>query len=209
MTVDQINETKIRAPLAQLRAYWEGLRRGDALPARADINPAGISGALAAAFLVERIGPGVARLRIAGMTFTHLLGMEARGMPLSALFDPMARARLATLTDQCFLRPAVLEADLGCETGLGRPPLRGRLLMLPLAGDGGRGEMALGGLTVAGELGRAPRRLTLGQSELRALKQPVILPPSPAAPPLPAAAPYAVKPSAHGRSYLQLVDLGP
>ena len=92
-------EAAMRAMLEEVRAYWQGLRVGDALPLRDQIDPRGLRGALHGAFLIERIAPGIGRLRIAGMNFTDLLGMDGRGMPLSALFDPMSRARLGTLLD--------------------------------------------------------------------------------------------------------------
>ena len=212
--------------LAEVQAYWEGLRKGKDLPRRAMIDPRGMRGALQGTFLAERIAPGVGRLRIAGMNFTDLLGMDGRGMPISALFDPMSRARLSSLLDTCFLRPAILDLTLGCETGLGRPDLRGRMLLLPLGCDDGRGEMVLGCLAMAGQIGRQPRRLTIEAASCTALELPRLTAISPlrdledlaANPPMtlpevtdfaPIHPPkFAVKPSAKARSYLKLVDLG-
>lgn len=224
---------EMRAMLAEVRAYWEGLRKGPALPRRDQIDPRGLRGALQGTFLVERIAPGVGRLRIAGMNFADLLGMDGRGMPLSALFDPMSRARLGTLLDTCFLRPAVLEMALGCETGLGRPALSARLILLPIACDDGRGEMALGCLALSGKIGRQPRRLGIEAASCSPIALPRLEPVQPLQdlarlaeapghlpdrlpvpdivplPILPARRPaFAVKPSPKARSYLKLVDLG-
>ncbi|MBL8563745.1 MAG: PAS domain-containing protein [Gemmobacter sp.] len=216
---------QMRAMLAEVRAYWEGLRDGPALPRRDQIDPRGLRGALQGTFLLERIAPGVGRLRIAGMNFADLLGMDGRGMPLSALFDPMSRNRLGTLLDACFLRPATLELTLGCETGLGRPALSARMILLPVACDDGRGEMALGCLALSGQIGRQPRRLGIEaasctpialprlaalhpvQDLARLARMPHPLPEQalPSDGPQPS---YAVKPSAKARSYLKLVDLG-
>lgn len=159
----------LHAMIAEVRGYWQALRQGAELPPRAAIDPRGLRGALEGAFLIERIAPGMGRLRIAGMNFTDLMGMDARGMPLSALFDPMGRARLGTQLEQVFLRPAVLDLTLDCETGLGRPTLRGRMILLPLAGNGARAETALGCLALAGQIGRAPRRLTITASRLECI----------------------------------------
>lgn len=210
--------------LAEVQAYWEGLRKGKDLPRRAMIDPRGMRGALQGTFLAERIAPGVGRLRIAGMNFTDLLGMDGRGMPLSTLFDPMSRARLGNLLDACFLRPAVLEMVLGSESGLGRPGLSARLLLMPINSLDGRGEMALGCLALSGQIGRQPRRMTIESASCT----PVTLPRLTAVQPMrdltrlaeapaplpPALVPsldaqdYTVKPSAKARSYLKLVDLG-
>lgn len=196
------------AMIAEVRGYWQALRRDGALPQRADIDPRGIAGALCGAFLVERIAPGVGRLRIAGSSFTELLGMDARGMPLSALFDPMARGRLAVALDQCFLRPAILDTQLTAETGLGRPALTGRMILLPLASDGTRAETALGCLALSGTVGRQPRRLIPGALRVDPVDPATPDLRKPALRMLEAAGPqFAVKPTRSGTSYLQLVDL--
>lgn len=154
-------ERAAAAALAEIRGYWESLRLNGGLPHRADIDPRGMRGALEGAFLIERIGPGIGRLRVAGTNFTDLLGMDARGMPLSAIFDPMARARMAPLLDNCFLKPAIVDISLSAETGLGRSALTARMTLLPVEGDGMRSEMALGCLMLSGDVGRAPRRFSI------------------------------------------------
>ena len=49
--------------LAQVRAYWEGLRQATSLPQRSAIDPRGLSGMLDRVFLAERIGRGLAAIR--------------------------------------------------------------------------------------------------------------------------------------------------
>ncbi len=149
------------AMLAEVRAYWEALRDGPTLPRRAQIDPRGIEGALEGAFILERIAPGIARFRLAGMALVELMGMEVRGMPLSALFDPVGRRALATGLEQVFSGPAVLDLRLVAERGIGRPELTGRMLILPLADDDGQIRLALGCLATAGEPGRTPRRFRI------------------------------------------------
>jgi hypothetical protein len=156
------------AMLAQVRAYWEGLRKGELLPLRSAIDPRGMEGALEQAFLVERIAPGIARFRLAGMQLTDLMGMDVRGMPLSALVDPAGRERLAVLLEQMFNGPAALDLSLEAERGIGRPALEGRILLLPVRGDMGA-DLALGCLATAGLMGRSPRRFHIA----RALLEPV------------------------------------
>jgi len=156
------------AMLAQVRAYWEGLRKGEMLPLRSAIDPRGMEGALEQAFLVERIAPGIARFRLAGMQLTDLMGMDVRGMPLSALVDPAGRERLAVLLEQMFNGPAALDLSLEAERGIGRPALEGRILLLPVRGDMGA-DLALGCLATAGLMGRSPRRFHIA----RALLEPV------------------------------------
>lgn len=149
------------AMLAEVRAYWEGLRHGGALPERDRIDPRGIAGALENTFLLERVAPGIARFRIAGMQLHDLMGMDVRGMPLSALFEPAARNRLSDGLEAVFSGPAVLELWLEAERGIGRPALEGRMIVLPLVGSKGETDLALGCLAMEGALGRAPRRFAV------------------------------------------------
>lgn len=149
------------ALLPQVRAYWEGLRVGGALPRRDQIDPRGIAGALEQVFLVERIAPGLARFRLAGMGVSDVLGMDVRGMPLSSVFDPAARDRLSPALETVFREHVALDLWLEAERGLGRPTLDARMLLLPLVSTRGLTDLALGCLALEGEIGRVPRRFAI------------------------------------------------
>lgn len=149
------------AMLAEVRAYWEGLRQGSDLPRRDEIDPRGIAGALENTFLLERVAPGIARFRLAGMQLHDLMGMDVRGMPLSSLIEPQGRNRLAEALDGVFAGPGVLEIWLEGERGIGRPTLEARMLVLPLLAASGEVGLAIGCLALNGALGRAPRRFAI------------------------------------------------
>jgi hypothetical protein len=155
--------------LAEVRAYWEGLRGGSGLPRRDQIDPRGIAGALDTVFLLERVAPGVARFRLAGMQVNDLLGMDVRGMPLSAMIDPGARPRMAEALNTLFAGPAILTLGLEAERSVGRPALEGRLLLLPLISARGPCDLALGCLATHGATGRAPRRFDISSLTSEAL----------------------------------------
>lgn len=150
--------------IREMRAYWEALRDDQDLPRREQINPRGMAGALHQVFMVERIAPGMARFRLAGMEINDLMGMEVRGMPLSALFEPTARARLAELLEKVITTRAIVEMDLAADRGIGRPALRARLLLLPLLGSAGEADLVLGCLACDGRIGRAPRRFVIARA---------------------------------------------
>lgn len=174
----------------QLRGYWEGLRRGRDVPARAEIDPRGIDGALEYAFILERVAPGMGRFRLSGMHLTDLMGMEVRGMPLTALFTPEARRRVADATEAVFQGPAVAELMLTAEAGIGKPPLTARLLLLPMKSDMGDVTRILGCLVAEGAgIGRTPRRFLVDAASV----EPVV-----AGAPTPAQAPAPVRPEALG-----------
>ena len=164
--------------LAQTRAYWEALRRNGNLPRRDEIDPRGLSGALEEVFLIERIAPGLARFRLAGMHLLDLMGMEVRGMPLSALFEPPARNRLSEALEAVFAEPSALELWLEAERGIGKPALSGRMILLPVRGSRGEPSLALGCLQTHGSIGRGPRRFAIAGL----VREPLILPQSAPAP---------------------------
>ncbi len=149
------------AALAEVRAYWEGLRGDGEIPARKDLDPRGMARALDRVFVAERIGTGLARLRVAGSALADLGGMDMKGMPLSVFFVPEARLRLADAIERVFLLPAATELHLEAERSIGRPALAARLLLLPLLSNGGSRDLVLGCLATDGEVGRAPRRFAI------------------------------------------------
>lgn len=121
--------------LAQVRAYWEGLRQPGALPGRAMLDPRGLSGMLDRLFLADRIGQGLAQIRIAGSSLTEFCSTDLRGLPLSCLFTPESRPILALGLERVFAEPAVAEFDLGSDRGrVGH--CVARLMLLPLEGEG-------------------------------------------------------------------------
>ena len=159
--------------LSEVRAYWEGLRRDGGLPTRADLDPRGMANVLDHVFVAERIGTGIARLRIAGSAMADLSGMDMKGLPLSVLVVPEARLRLADVLERVFAEPQVAELHLEAETSIGRPALAARLLLLPLRSDGTDArKLVLGCLATDGDLGRAPRRFGI----TRALQERLVLP---------------------------------
>ena len=163
-SIISLAERGVRPPppqFAQMRGYWEALREDGALPARAAIDPRGIAGLLECSLLLERIAPGIARIRLAGMALCDLMGMELRGMPLSALILPEARIDMAGTLERVFAGPAIADIGLEAERGALRPRLSARLLLLPVTGRSGLPDRALGCLVTTGSAGRSPRRFTL------------------------------------------------
>lgn len=159
--IDHDTDAHRFAMLAEVRAYWEGLRQNGDLPRRDEIDPRGIARALENTFLIERVAPGIARFRIAGMQLHDLMGMDVRGMPLSTLVEPAGRTRLSEALEQVFAGPAKLEVWLEGERGIGRPALEARMIILPLTAQRGDVGLALGCLAMHGAIGRAPRRFAI------------------------------------------------
>ncbi len=146
--------------------YWQSRRVNGQVPRRADIDPRGIEPLLSNAFIVDRIAPGLARLRVAGVHLSDLLGMEVRGMPISAFFNPGHRDTLAQHLVQVFDAPAMMRLSLRSEGGYGTAALIGTMVLLPLASDLGDISRALGCLITNGAPLRAPRRFDITRSHV-------------------------------------------
>lgn len=147
--------------VAEVRAYWEGLRPGGGIPARSDLDPRGMSGALGRVFIAERIGSGIALVRIAGSALSEIAGLDLRGLPLTCLFQPEARPSITLQAERVFSIPVAADLVLEAERGTGRPALTARLILLPLRDLEGRSSLMLGCLAIDGGLSRSPRRFAI------------------------------------------------
>ncbi|MGC1495951.1 MAG: PAS domain-containing protein [Sulfitobacter sp.] len=155
--------------IAQIESYWEALRGDNLLPKRSEIDPRGIEMALEYAFILERIAPGIARLRIAGSHLSDLMGMEVRGMPLTAFFAPNARRQVADMLEEVFQMPAISTLQMTAPSGRSQAELNARMVLLPLKSDLGDVSRALGCFVSQGDIGLAPRRFDLIKQDVRAL----------------------------------------
>lgn len=161
------HRTDARFPhIATVEAYWHALRGYRAVPRRAEVDPRGIENALEYAFILEQIAPSVGRLRIAGSHLSDILGMEVRGMPLSAFFMPEARDDLAACIEKVCSDPTIATLTVEAEPGIGKPVLEARLLLLPLRDESGEVNRILGCFDSNGSIGRAPRRFAIKSRRL-------------------------------------------
>lgn len=146
------------ATLQSLERYWRTLRQAQHVPSRNDIEPSQIDAALPHAFILQRVAPGIARMRVAGQQLHNLLRMDARGMPISTFFLPEARDQIAKLVEAAFVEPAIISIPLSSPGSLVRSSMAGRMLMLPLRDDQGATTRILGALVATGDVGSRPRR---------------------------------------------------
>ena len=164
--------------IAQVEAYWHALRGNRQMPKRSEIDPRGIETALESTFIVERIAPGVARLRIAGSALNTLMGMEVRGMPITSFFQPSARRAISDAIEEVFQRPAISTLRLTSQGDSENPMLTGRMVLLPLKSDLGDVSRVLGCLVAPGEIGTAPRRFEITSQQIVNIDSPAGYAPS-------------------------------
>ena len=155
--------------LARIESYWEQIRARRLVPSRCEIDPRGLEGVLAHAFILERIAGGLARFRIAGSHIADLAGLELRQMPVSALFLPGSREILSDALTAVFEEPSAIRMTLASPAGFGREALEGEMSLLPLRSDLGDIDRALGGIVLSGRTGRTPRRFEITGQTRRSL----------------------------------------
>jgi hypothetical protein len=139
-------EAKARADerMDALATYWASLRRGNAIPKRADLDPRDISGLLPDMVLLEKIAPGMGRMRVTGTRVGLKMGMNLRGMPLSVLFAVEDREALRLHLNDLFAEGTALDMQLEAPAGFGRAALPARLSLLPLRDGMGEVTRAVG-----------------------------------------------------------------
>lgn len=175
--------------LARMRSYWDTLGRGRTIPMRSDIEPRKLRHTLDHAFILERLGPGSARFRLAGRHLIDLMGMEVRGMPLATVLHPSSRGQLADILETVFSTPQIAHFTLQDSAQRGKPALLAQMLLLPLRSDLGDVTRALGCLVAEGGIGVQPRRLNIISYQLspaiagQQVRRPAFEPSPAAAPP--------------------------
>ncbi|WP_254684947.1 PAS domain-containing protein [Tateyamaria omphalii] len=162
--------------ISQVEAYWEGLRGVRLMPKRSEIDPRGIESALEYTFVLERVAPGMARIRIAGSHLGDLMGMEVRGMPLTSLITPPCRRQISDAIEDVCQRPAVCELRMSAETTVAKPQMDARLLLLPLKSDLGDVSRILGCFVAHGDIGHTPRRFNVVGARIRPISAPSTMP---------------------------------
>lgn len=143
--------------VARVCAHWASLRTRHALPARGALDPSALADALPHVFLGEFVSPRVARIRLCGHGVEDVMGMDLRGMPLTALFGTGARDDIMAALEQVG-RGVRATLSLQAEPGFGQPDMVAQLALMPLTGQDGRITHVLGVLERRGQIGRRPRR---------------------------------------------------
>jgi len=150
-------KAQVRVPAAAVRAheelfaYWASLRDGARLPARCDLDPAGMKRLLPTVSLIDvaRRDPMDFRIRLAGTGLYGVYGREITGKRLCEVYNSAAadywRAELGQVVAE--RRPAVGAHNLGWR---GASHLSILWLRLPLASNGAEVDMILGFDAVVG-----------------------------------------------------------
>lgn len=161
--------------LVQVEAYWDALRTGRVMPARADVNPRGLSAVLKHCFILERLSTRFARFRVYGRGVSDLVGTELREMPISALFTPESREIIGETIEQVLDTPSHARLMLQMRGTFLKQAVHSHMTLLPLRDDLGSATRILGCVTSSGEPGDNHRQLEVTAKTLKPLEAGVSL----------------------------------
>ena len=102
----------IHSEIRALYNYWERLRAGRPCPYRAEVDPRDMAGDARHLFVLEDMGRGNMRFRLAGTALIDAFGYELRGMSARSIMEGKARESFVALVSETLAEPGVGYARL-------------------------------------------------------------------------------------------------
>ena len=157
----------IHSEIRALYNYWERLRAGRPCPYRAEVDPRDMEGDARHLFVLEDLGQGNLRFRLAGTALIDAFGYELRGMSARSVMEGQARESFVALIAETLAEPGVGYARLFAPDGV----TVWEMVLLPLRGNFGQINRLIGCLhPVSGrtpEAGDVPLRFTIDAMSIR------------------------------------------
>ncbi|MEM0945303.1 MAG: PAS domain-containing protein [Pseudomonadota bacterium] len=150
-----------------LLAYWDRLRDGRRLPFRAEIDPRDMNCDPRNLFILESLGAGNIRFRLAGTALVEAFGMELRGMSVRAIMQGKARESISALLEETMAEPGIGYARLRDSADSSS---HWEILLLPLRSDFGATDRIIGALVPVGHVrgpGSTPLRFEIEEMSIR------------------------------------------
>ncbi|MEM8699883.1 MAG: PAS domain-containing protein, partial [Pseudomonadota bacterium] len=141
----RLNRTRdmLHTETRALFEYWDRLRNGRKLPYRAEIDPRDMGCDARHLFILEHLGEGNIRFRLAGTALVDAFSMELRGMSVRAIMRGKARESMTALVEETLAEPGIGYARL---TEAANPDAVWEILLLPLKSDFGKTDRIIGAL---------------------------------------------------------------
>jgi hypothetical protein len=157
----------IHSEIRALYTYWEHLRAGRPCPYRAEVDPRDMKADAQHLFVLEDLGQGNLRFRLAGTALIDAFGYELRGMSARSVMAGKARESFVALIAETLAEPGVGYARLFAPDGV----TVWEVILLPLRGNFGQIDRLIGCLhPVSGrtpEAGDVPLRFTIDAMSIR------------------------------------------
>ncbi len=130
----------IHSEIRALYNYWERLRAGRPCPYRAEVDPRDMDCDARNLFVLEDLGQGNLRFRLAGTALVDAFGYELRGMSARSIMEGKARESFVALVSETLAEPGVGYARLMAPDG----ESVWEVVLLPLRDNFGKIERLIG-----------------------------------------------------------------
>ncbi len=165
----------IHSEIRALYNYWERLRAGRPCPYRAEVDPRDMDGDARHLFVLEDLGQGNLRFRLAGTALIDAFGYELRGMSARSVMAGRARESFVALINETLAEPGVGYARLFAPDG----ETVWEVVLLPLRGNFGQIDRLIGCLhpgsgrtpEAGTEAGGVPLRFTIDAMSIRPVNE--------------------------------------
>ena len=136
-----ISNGMISNELRALISYWDGLRAGRRTPYRNEVDPRDMTCDVRNLFILENLGRGNIRFRLAGTAIVEAFGMELRGMNARAIMSAASRESFTALITEALEDPGTGYARL---VAADDPTSVWEICLLPLRSDFGMTDRIIG-----------------------------------------------------------------
>jgi len=161
----------IHSEIRALYNYWERLRADRPCPYRAEVDPKNMTGDARHLFMLEDLGQGNLRFRLAGTALLDAFGYDLRGMSARSIMAGKARESFVALIAETLAEPGIGYARLHAPDGV----TVWEVVLLPLRDNFGQIRRLIGCLhPVSGrtpdagtEAGAAALRFTIEEMSIR------------------------------------------
>ncbi|MEE2946180.1 MAG: PAS domain-containing protein [Pseudomonadota bacterium] len=128
--------------IAEVEAYWQGLRQERCIPKRSDLDPRGIRGALTNAFILNVPDHGSARFRIVGSQISSLRQRDLNGSAVSDLISEPRKGIIDDILADVTVLPA--KARLNFAQNENDDRVIAQMVLLPMTNEAGQLNRILG-----------------------------------------------------------------
>ena len=151
--------------ISSLEQEWREMCGNELRPSHAGLDPLKMEDTLPFAFVLKRTGPGASRLRVAGQKIHDLFFEDLAGRNFASLFGPASAETAAELMEAAFTLPAITSFSVVAKRSLGRRPVRGQIILLPMRDQQGEVSRILGAVVTDGTACPHPLRFEIDHTQ--------------------------------------------
>ena len=122
--------------------YWLEIKGDRLTPYRSELDPRSISDLLDSTFILENLGEGNVRFRLAGTKLCDRFGMELSGMSALSPWTESSRSEISAMLDRVVAEPCV--AQISCAASVGGHRIEAEFVYMPIRSDFGDISRVLG-----------------------------------------------------------------